>query len=416
MPQALRETQRRQHQRRQRIRRRVVPAVVLGLLAVGGVAAALVVRDDEDAARAPEEAERPRLVRISSEPAPDLSGDLGIEPAPVTSRLVYQVRSPGNADISEQLWVKRPFHSRLESYAGPGPGPVKTETETGLRHNANRSGDAAPVVITRPPGLAGADLRVDPVVGDAVAAGLLERREWRRVLGRPCQVFRAGASVSSGELRRLTPGGEYADVCIDRAGHVLEDWWIGEDGRPIQQRLATEVEDGLPIPDDFFRLPTTPTVPADQGAGSVKAISADSKPPEAEFYVLDNPPAGFAHQGRFTVVPAQAGLLDPTQRNSIMASVADVWVRGADFLVVDQGGTLGGKPAFEYAEHTKKVDLGPLGQGEERPSFAGSELRVILPTGRHVRVQGTLPMRDLVAIARALRATPGGTLTFLEPT
>ena len=397
------------------MRRRVVPAVVLALVAAGGVAAALFARDDEDAARAREETERPRLRRISSEPAPDLNGDLTVEPAPVTARLVYQVRSPGNADISEQLWVRRPFQSRLETYAGPRPGPVRSETETGLRHNATRSGDAAPVVITRPPGLAGADLRVDPVLGDAVAAGLLERREWRRVLDRPCQVFRAGASVSSGELRHPAPGGEYADVCVDRAGHVLEEWWLGDDRRPIQQRLAVEIEDGLPIADDFFRLPTTPTVPADQGAGSVKAISGDSKPPEAEFYVLDNPPGGFAYQGRFTVVPAQAGLLDPTQRNSIMASVADVWLRGADFLVVDQGGTLGGKPAFEYAEHTKKVDLGPLGQGEERPSFVGSEVRVVLPTGRHVRVHGTLPMRDLVAIARSLRATPGGTLTFLEP-
>ena len=398
------------------MRRRVIPAVVLALVAAGGIAAALSVRDEEDAARPPEETERPRLVRVSSEPAQDLSGELRVEPASATTRLVYLVRSPGNADISEQIWVKRPFQSRLESYAGPRPGPVTTETETGLRHNANRSGEAAPVVITRPPGLAGADLRVDPVLGDAIAAGLLERREWRRVLDRPCQVFRAGASVSSGELRRPTPDGEYADICIDQRGHVLEDWWIGEDGRPIQQRLAIDIEDGVPIADDFFRLPTTPTVAADQGAGSVKAISADSKPPEAEFYVLDSPPPGFVHQGRFTVVPAQAGLLDPAQRTSIMASVADVFVRGPDFLIVDQGGTLGGKPAFEYGEDTKKADLGPLGQGEERLAFSGNEVRVILPTGRHVRVHGTLPIGDLVAIARALRATPGGTLTFLEPT
>ena len=390
----------------------------LGLLAVAAAVAALSASGNGDEGDDVDEAEPPspppRLRRVDSVPAPDLAGDVAVAPAPLTSRAVYRVRSPGSTDISEQLWVRRPFDSRLESYASPSPGTVTTETETGLRHRAQRSSGSPPVVLTRPPGLAVYDLRTDVGVAAGLDAGLLERREWRRVLGNPCQVFRTGATVADGRLVPVQDGGEYADVCIDAAGRVLEEWWVGDDGRPIRQRLALEVEDGLPLGDDFFRLPKTPTVPADQGAGSVLALSPDSRPPEAEFYALDASPAGFEPRGRFAVVPPQAGLVDPAQRSSLMASIADIWVRGADFITVDQGGALDNRPTFAYEPFTRKVDLGPLGQGEELPGLAGNEVRVLLPTGRHVRVYGTVPIADLVALARALRAMPGGTMTTLE--
>ena len=413
MPQALREAQRRRYERRRFVRRRVLP--VLALLAVAGAAfAALVVRNDDERVEA-DDTRPPRLRRVSSVPAPDLGGDLAIAPAPLTSRVVYRMRSPGSPDIAEQLWVRRPFESRLESYTGGSPGPINTETESGLRHRGHRSGNAAPVVLTRPPGLAVFDLRADVALADGIEAGLLQRREWRRVLDRPCQVFRTGATVADGRLTPVKEDGEYADVCIDAGGHVLEEWWVAEDGTPIRQRLALEVEDGLPLPDGFLRLPSTPTVAADQGAGSVIAITPDSRPPEAEFYALDTAPAGFTLRGRFTVVPPQAGLLDPTQRSAVVASVADVWTRGPDYLVVDQGGALNNQPTFSYQSHSRRVDLGALGQGEEVPGMAGNEVRVIVANGRHVRVHGTLPLRDLVAVARALHPTPGGTLTQLEP-
>jgi hypothetical protein len=176
------------------------------------------------------------------------------------------------------------------------------------------------------------------------------------------------------------------------------------------------VEDGLPIADDFFRLPSKPSVAAAEGAGSVIAVAPDSRPPDAEFYALDTPPAGFELRGRYTVVPPQAGLLDEAQRSSLVASIADVWTRGTDVLVVDQGGALNNQPTFTMQPHTKRVDLGALGQGEEVPGMAGNEVRVIVSGGRHVRVYGSLPIRELVAVARALHAVPGGTLVPLEPT
>ena len=363
--------------------------------------------------------DRPRkpaaLRRVASVEAPDLSGDLVLDAPASSVRILYRVRTPGSADFAEQLWARRPFESRLETYEGTTPGPPRAETESGVIHQATRSGGAQPVVVARPPSIAASDLRVDPVLGDAVAAGILLRREWRHVGDRACQVFRAGTSVTAGELRRAQPRGEFADVCVDRAGHLLEEWWVGKDGRPIRQRLAVEVEDNPTLTEPFLRLPTVPTAAPDQGAGFAKAVTDDSKPPEADFYVLDAPPAGFTHLRRYIVVPPQAGLVDPAQRGTTQAGVADVWTRGPDFLVVDQGGTLSAGAAFTYRADSTKVDLGPLGQGEELASLAANEVRVILPTKRHIRVYGTLRVAELADVARRLRATPGGTLTLAEP-
>jgi hypothetical protein len=100
------------------------------------------------------------------------------------------------------------------------------------------------------------------------------------------------------------------------------------------------------------------------------------------------------------------------QRSSIIASVDDVWVDGADVLIVEQGGTLGGGEPFSADKNARSVHAGPLGDGELAYTLRSSEVRVRTGGGRFVIVEGTLSPSRLLAVARSLVKTNGGALTF----
>ena len=84
--------------------------------------------------------------------------------------------------------------------------------------------------------------------------------------------------------------------------------------------------------------------------------------------------------------------------------MVDVYVRGADYLVIDQGGTLEGAQPFEASPLGRPADLGALGMGEVIPSLRATDARVTAK-GKYVRVAGTLHPDDLVALAKQLRLT-----------
>jgi hypothetical protein len=124
------------------------------------------------------------------------------------------------------------------------------------------------------------------------------------------------------------------------------------------------------------------------------------------------------HKGRYSVVPPQPenfSTEDPLASSRRRASVVDVWTRGPDLLLVDQGATVGGSPSFTPNPRAPRVDLGPvLGTGEVVLSAIDPSVRVALTGGRHVRVAGTLPVARLAAIARQLQKVEGGPLTFAD--
>ena len=129
----------------------------------------------------------------------------------------------------------------------------------------------------------------------------------------------------------------------------------------------------------------------------------------------NDPPDGFTRVGRFAIVPPQAerfaaSLQDP----GIVAGTADVFVRGPDFVVVWQGGTLGGVEAYPPTDGAAAVDGGPVGRGEVLPSALGTELRFPQEGGRFVHVVGTLQADDLRAVARSLVETEGTGLVYLD--
>jgi hypothetical protein len=100
----------------------------------------------------------------------------------------------------------------------------------------------------------------------------------------------------------------------------------------------------------------------------------------------------------------------------------DVYVRGADAVVIERGGKLDttevGDQDLGALVDAHDVDLGLLGAGHAgiggNGPFGYREVRATPSKGRYVVVAGTLPEDALVAIARSLRGWPGDGMRFLD--
>jgi hypothetical protein len=300
--------------------------------------------------------------------------------------VVYSV-DRGAKHATEQLWVNRPFVS---------------EQITQTTHIVSRLGrqllatDGAPAVLEVAPQPPQFDQRVD-----AIAPGhLLQRRGVRSVAGMRCQVIRTRTVLAADFAGPPTPG-DYVDSCVSANGVVLEQTSV-RSGEVVSKQVATKVAFG---PHHKFATAGV-HVPRAQGGGRIITLDPSSRPPGPEFFELAAAPKGFTHLGRFAVVaPAPANA-------PVVTSVDDVFVRGADMIVVEQGETLSGI-AMAPAEGSK-VDLGRLGTGRLVVSPVASSVSALTKArGSFVRVTGTVAPSRLVAVARALRSRPGGSLVTI---
>lgn len=400
---------------RQRARRRRMLRLtgVVAVAAASVVVAALVAGGQET-----EEGGEtlPDLARRSSRlVAGEATNPLGVTDEPTAYRIDYRVHYRSGTTNAERVYVRRPFESRTEIYIGKGvrgrPDQVR-ESRFGVVATQSAGDEAAAFAVG--PAVPDADVRAGPALSDALDADVLERRERRRVAGRICDVYRAGGSVVTGALRPATRT-DHTDVCIDAAGLVLEVWQV-VDGEPLQQRVARTVlvGDAAGVTDEVFTLPRKPAEPG-QGGGSVGPVEPGSAP-EGPALVVDDPMTGFAFQGRYAVVPGQPALADPARQGEAVAGLADVWVAGIDFVVVEQSGRLDQGDPFSYGDGTTRVRIEGLAvDAEVRPSLAGSEMRALLGGGRFVRVYGTVSVERLTAVARSLRAVEGTGLVVIDP-
>ena len=393
------------------MRRRNIGLAVAAALAVVVAVWALVVRDGGGAGDA-----GPDLAPISREGSEEVAGGVvAPAPAPVSYRIVYRVEDVG-PEIgyrTDVVSVRRPWESRLDSRSGrpPGDEELSSQVATFGQRRTHAVGQD-PVVLELGPALPASDVRTAAVLEPAVAAGRIERREVRRVAGRLCQVYRSGDYLSAVSL---SPPAEelHADSCVDGAGLLLEEVLVSE-GKPIARRVAVEVEEGVALADD--RFPTgEPTLDASKGGGSLRRLAEGSTPP-GPFFVADAIPEGFTATGRFSLVPPQAENFgeDGTRQAFQRAGIVDVYVRGIDVLVVEQGATLQGAPPFEPDPTNPTVDLAAFGTGEVRFSALGNSVRAQRAGGRYVQATGTLPHDELAAVLRSLREVPGGELVFAD--
>src|SRR5205085_6614104 len=140
----------------------------------------------------------------------------------------------------------------------------------------------------------------------------------------------------------------------------------------------------------------------------VVTISDTSRPPGLTFWEPSQAPAGFSHLGRFAVVPPQppAGTRGPPA--ALSTAIDDVYGRGPDVIVVEQGPAAGARAS--QPPGGQDVDLGALGQGRLVLSATAPSVTAVLSNNSFVRVSGTVPPGDLVAVARFLQPQPPGTI------
>lgn len=330
------------------------------------------------------------------------------EPA-AAARVVYRVETAGEelSVLTDVLSVRRPFESRMETKQGAPPGDDSVSSRIGWYLHTATLGGGQPSVLEVPPGAPPTDLRLDAVLPIALQHDLVERREVRRIAGRECQVYRSLQTLAA----RVQPAteDEHADTCVDAAGLVLEEV-VTVDGDILTRRVAVEVDEAPDFDDDLFRSDGTPIQPA-AGGGFVRRVKDGSTPP-GEFFVVDAPPAGADRLGLFSVVPPQPENFgdDPLRESNRRASIVEAWQRGTDVIAVEQGGTLRGGEPFEPTPGVPKLTVGSFGDGELLLTGAGVELRVLRDGGRYLRLYGTVPPEELIAIASSMRQVPGGTL------
>jgi len=355
--------------------RRLAPlaaACVLAAACSGGGGAEEIERDG---APVVEDAEPPRL------------GDL-VPGYAVT----YRVEELVDGEVLEseaELTVVRPWRTRFEV------GRLLRIADFG--YFAEKEPGDETEVVTAVPTPAPGDVRADLLdLGEPVAV--------REVHDRRCAVHRFGASLLTG----VYVEGDTVEACIDGDGLVLEEVTT-IDGEIVERRLATSVELDPSVADGDFRLPGFDVRSPDAGGGSLQPVDPVSRPPGL-FFQLAEPPDGFERSGRYAMVPPQrARLDDELTRSQYIAGVVEVWTRGLDVLVIEQGGTLGQVPPFGADPNGELVDdLGEVAAvGELLRSPGMNELRGLIPPGRYVKVRGTLPVDELLDAARALERAEG---------
>lgn len=339
---------------------------------------------------------------------------------PQSYRIVYRLddyAADGHVVSTDVVEIDRPLRGRVQTYAGA---PDERDEVIGgqvsvlTRLSVPEIGGRPAVTIRTPPDLAGNDLRFGSIVEWAVEQGFLDRRERRRVVDRECTVYRAGDPVTAGSLAPLAKGTEgerdHADACVDDRGLLLEEVWVRE-GRLLRRKLAVEVEEEVTFSDADFPI-SDRLLDDPEKSTAVRAVEPTSAP-TGPFWVLDPAalPPGFVGPQRFVIVMPDDSTDRgdaPPDRGRTLASVADIYVRGVDVLVVDQGGTIGSVQRRGLPASAPRTTAGDLGEVGIIPGFRSVEVRAALSNGRFVRVAGTLSPDELVSIASSLRLDPEG--------
>jgi hypothetical protein len=211
-------------------------------------------------------------------------------------------------------------------------------------------------------------------------------------------------------LAVLTPGRTYVDSCVDADGVVLDERTVRA-GRTFSDRRAVSVAVGADAAAGGDYGLSGAVTPEDQGGGAISALTPDSLPP-GRSWVLSKPPAGFAHVGRYAVEPPQpqafaengsSGPLGGDPAGSLVVAIDDVFVRGPDVIVVEEGETMNGA-RFAPPSGGETVELGALGRGQLLLSAVGTMVNAE-PANRtrFVRITGTVGPETLIAVARSLR-------------
>ncbi len=193
-------------------------------------------------------------------------------------------------------------------------------------------------------------------------------------------------------------------MCIDAVGLVLEERWE-LDGEEVRTRRAVALSFDRRA---ALRVPDGSALP---GSGELRRLAVDAASPFPARVTVGAVPEGFEHVGRYAVVPPDLSVAerDPNlPAVAQLATITDVWVRGADLLIVDQGATTGRDP-FARTDVAAPVNLETPGLENAVIvlDLRASDIRIRLADGAFVRVAATLAPEELMAVARSLTLEMG---------
>jgi hypothetical protein len=339
---------------------------------------------------------------------------------PTAYHIVYRVTTDGEVS-TEAVWVDRPFESVDVDLAGSPPGDSSYLTMVyRLGAQVTGAGGAQALDLRVPAEATPADVRPDAIVQAGLRAGLLKMMGHDRFAGRDCTVYRSAAPLRSGPLAAVRSASTYADTCIDSAGLVLREADV-KAGHISSERVAVSVAVGAgSVSGAEFGL-SGPKTPVDQGGGAFAPLTLTSWPPGTNWTVGSLPP-GFRELGHFAVIPPQPqafGQIDTAEPNpvglpgSVITEIDDVWVRGTDVIILQEGESLDGAK-FAAPTGIEAVNLGALGSGQVQISGTGTTVTAEPTGGEHfLRLSATLDPSTVIQLARSIVRAPSGTLTTI---
>lgn len=324
---------------------------------------------------------------------------------PSAYRIVYRVTTPDSVGTEEHV-VQRPFDARI--VVRDADGAVTAERWSTIGKLVTRSQGAEAVRIDTAIAPAASDVRperFDAKLAEVdklkIAATPIE------VGGRLCVLAtEAGtaATVGSGNLQPgdAKPFPVVVTRCVDAQGLVLEERWETADGERVLTKRAQSLELGADVP--AVDVPDAAALPAEQGNGAVRRVDRDQAPPFAETFALPDP-AGFTFVGRYAVAPARlSATRDAIPAGADLALYTDVWRRGPDLLLLDQGATKGGASPFSPDTRIGSIEIGGFGTAELAVDVRSAEIRIRRSDGGFVRLAGTLPLDELIRLSSTLQS------------
>ena len=322
---------------------------------------------------------------------------------PTAYRIVYEVTTPDSVTTEEHV-VHRPFDAHI--VVRNADGKVTAERWSTLGQLVTRSQGAEAVRIDTAVASSASDDRPERFDARLARANkVVLHDEPQQVGGRICRFASEAGEVATSDDGTGRPSEEgtvptLVSRCVDDVGLVLEERWTTRSGDRILTKQAKELELGDDVP--AVHVPDADPLTAAQGNGAVRKVGRDEAPPFQEVFDLPDP-KGFTFVGRYAVVPARlSASADAIPADAGIALYTDVWRKGPDLLLLDQGATKGGATPFDPATRIGDVDLGPLGTAELAVDVRSAEVRLTRPDGGFVRLSGTIPLDDLERLAASL--------------
>ena len=350
------------------------------------------------------------LLWPESEPTLELSSPvIGRDSAPLTIRtdtgsyrVSYEVQviaDTGEVEHHfETLSVRRPFDAHITFYAGGSADAAEEfESVVNLGLSSESSSGGEPETRQSLPAAGRADVRLDVTLDDLVKSGYFTAREQRRVVGRPCTVYRTGRTVESNVAAKPTDT-DYVDVCIDESGLMLEEMSVNS-GKVSLRVVATDVAIAPTFADDEFTITQAPLGTSD-GAAVLNEIDK-TVVPNANVLRLPTPPEGFEHKARYLLREAPTAEVAASGVAPTKDTYVDVYVNGTKTIVIHQGPTAH-EPTVDTTD-AQTVDLGLWGEGKLVLGITGHVVS-LNPTGQwFIHVTASITSAELQNVATQLR-------------